>query len=218
MTNKGLIATLVLGAVVALGGAARAGGIVENAGKEATKGVVKGVQQAVDTGNLTRGAKQVTKGVIDGAADAAPLVTSQIANQANINKKAIGKVARQVAGDAAAGAIGATASQMQRSIGEDGEGPMADAMVALTERTAAALVRGIRSELPDYKIHIPVWTYVLAFGAGALSVLVSCAGIFLLYLLFSRRRAVVLMEQGQRGGAPLRVTTTHAVTPAHGVT
>lgn len=181
---------VVWAALIGLAGSAYAEGITEKAGKGIAKGAVKGAEQELDADKITKGAKQVTKGVLDGAADAAPMVTSQIANQANVNKKALGKVARQVTADAVAGAMGTTEAEIKKEIGKGGEGPMADALVALTERLTAAVVRGIKSET-DVQVHIPTWTFVLAFVAGGVSTFVCGLGLLLLYIAFQRRRVPV---------------------------
>jgi hypothetical protein len=180
---------IVLAALMGPGGSAHGQGIVEKAGKDAGKGAVKGVQQELSADQLTKGAKQVTKGVMDGAADAAPMVTSQIVNQANVNKKAMGKVARQVSGQAVAGVLDVAGSEMFEALGEKGDGPFANTMVAMTERLTAAIVRGVKSET-DF--HVPVWPYVLAFVAGAISTFLCGFGLVLLYVLFQRRRVVAV--------------------------
>ena len=183
------IASFVL--LTALAGSvsiAHAEGITEKVGKGAVKGAVKAVKEQIDVGDVTQGAKQVTKGVMDGAADAAPLVTSQIVNQANVNKKAMGKVARTVTAQAVAGAVDSGAAEMVDAIGKKGDGPMADAMVAMTERLTAAIVRGVKSETPDIKLDIPVWKYVIAFVLGGVSTFITAMGMLLLYIAFARRR------------------------------
>ena len=188
---------------VALGGVARADGIVQNASKEAAKGAVRGVAQEANSGNLVNGAKQVTKGMMDGVSDAAPQMTSQIVNQANVNKKTMGKVARTVTGQAVAGAVDAGASSLSQALGADADSKVADAMVALTERMAAALVRGIKSEA-DVKIHVDAnpWMIVLGVGIGAAATLVCSAGMLLLYLAFTRRRPAFEVAVPMRAGQP----------------
>lgn len=193
------------------GGAARAEGLVEKASKNAAKGVLKGAAQEINTEEVVRGAKEVTKSVIQGAADAAPQVTSQIANQANVNRKALGRVARQVTSDAVSGAVDVTMSEVQRELGPHGDGPLAVALTATTERLVAGMVRGVRSEAhfspPDNlearmerltaavvrgaasQMSFSVWPYVLAFVIGGISTLLCGVGLMLLYLLFQRRRA-----------------------------
>jgi hypothetical protein len=62
--------------------------------------------------------------------------------------------------DAVAGALGMTMAEVKKEIGKDGDGPLANAMVAMTERLTAAIVRGARSEM---QFHYPMWPVVLAF-------------------------------------------------------
>ena len=68
-------------ALFSFAGKVQADGVVQNAGKDMVKGAVKGAQQEINAGDVTRGAKQITKGVLDGAADEAPLITSQLATR-----------------------------------------------------------------------------------------------------------------------------------------
>jgi hypothetical protein len=192
MFKKAGVVSLVLFTTLAgSAGVAGAEGISEKMGKGAVKGAVQGAKEQVNVGDVTQGAKQVTKGVLDGAADAAPLITSQIVNQANVNKKAMGKTARTVTGQAVAGAVDSGTSSMVEAIGPDGDGPMANAMVGMTERLTAAIVRGIKAESPDVKLEIPVWTYAVFFALGGLSTFLLFMGMLLLYLAFSRRTALV---------------------------
>ncbi len=195
-------------------GSVYAEGLVQKAGKNAAKGAVKGAAEAVDTGEVTRGAKQVVKSVLDGAADAVPMVTSQIVNQANVNKKTIGKVARQVTTEAVAGALGASLAEMHQALGAHGDGPLADTLAATTERIAAAFVRGASSEMhlrandslesetekitaaavrgaaSEMHFKFSVWPLVLAFIGGAISTLLCGFGLMFLYLLFQKKRSV----------------------------
>jgi len=207
MLSKTTVTMAVWMALLGLTGIVHAeGGIVQSASKDAAKGAIKGVQQEMNSGELVKGAKEVTKSMIQGAADAAPLVTSQIANQANVNKKAIGKVARQVSTEAVAGAFGATVREVDEALGQKGDGPLATALVAMTERMMAAAVRGIVAEGrmdpataekltaaavrgATSEMHFSVWPLVLAFFLGGLSTFLFGFGLMLLYLLFQRKRA-----------------------------
>lgn len=187
MLHGVLVLVLTLGG---LSGSAYAEGVVQGASKDAAKGAIKGVAQELNnSGNLVHGAKQVTKGVVDGVSDALPQATSQIVNQANVNKKAMGKVARTVTSQAVAGAVDATVDQVNRALGEDADGKLAENMAAMTEKMAAALVRGVRSELPDPpRIQINPWPMVLGVVIGAFSTLFCAGAMLLLYLAFQRRR------------------------------
>ena len=184
-------------------GAAHADGLVKGASKEAVKGAVKGVQQELDAGSLTNGAKQVTKGVVDGVSDAAPQVTSQIVNQANVNRKEMGNVARQVTRDAVGAALGVGMREMNQALGDKGDGPLADTLVATTERMTAAATRGIVSEMQS-KVHVDInpWPMVLGFVLGGVAAVVCGMGFLLLYLLFQRRRVPVLERVPVQEAAP----------------
>src|SRR5262245_52685772 len=144
MLNKLLPAALVL-SITGLGmiGNVRADGVVQKASKDAAKGAIKGVQQELNTGELVQGAKEVTKGMVDGISNAVPMMTSQILKQTDVNKKAIGHVARQVSTQAVSGALGAAVHEMDESLGRKGDGPLAEAIAATSERVTAAAVRGI---------------------------------------------------------------------------
>lgn len=209
-SKSGLVVSMAMAAMLLGAGVGHADGIVQNASKDAAKGMVKGVQQELNSPNMVNSAKQITKGMVDGMADAAPLVTSQIANQANLNRKAIGNVARQVTVDAAAGVMGVTMHEMNKAIGPKGDGPMADSMVALSERMTTTSVRAMVNELrPDpatmekmmaasvrgamseMHFNFSVWPLVLAFALGGISTLLCGVGLMLLYMLFQRRREVV---------------------------
>ena len=128
----------------------------------------------------------------------------------NLNRKAIGNVARQVTVDAAAGVMGVTMHEMNKAIGPKGDGPMADSMVALSERMTTTSVRAMVNELrPDpatmekmmaasvrgamseMHFNFSVWPLVLAFALGGISTLLCGVGLMLLYMLFQRRREVV---------------------------
>ena len=197
MRSKSIAAVTLWAAFSALsvGGisAAHADGIVKSASKEAVKGAVKGVQQELDSGNLTRGAKEVTKGMVDGISDAAPQMTSQIVNQANVNRKQLGNVARQVTRDAVGAAVGVGMHEMNEALGEKGDGPLADTLVATTERVTAAATRGIVSELQS-SVHISIspWPLVLGFILGGVSSVICGLFFLFMYVLFQRRRVPVL--------------------------
>ena len=174
-------------------GTADAEGLVKGASKEAVKGAVEGVRQELDAGGLTRGAKEVTKGVVDGVSNAAPQMTSQVVNQANVNRKEIGGIARQVTKDAVGAALGVSMREMNQALGEKGDGPLADTLVATTERMTAAATRGIVSEIKS-KVHVRIspWPMVLGFVLGGVSAVVCGMAFLLLYMLFQRRRVPVL--------------------------
>ncbi len=223
-----VVSMAVTAMLLCMGGISHADGIVQTATKNAAKGVIKGVQQELNSPALVEGVKKATKGVIDGVAAAAPLVTSQIANQANKNRKAIGHVARQVSADAASGMMSVTMREMKQAFGAKGDGPMADALVATSarlttatmramvaelrpdpasiEKTTAASVRGARSEL---HFNFSVWPLVLALALGGVSTLLCGVGLMLLYVLFQRRRAVVAEPAATRlpGGQPVLATS-----------
>ena len=213
MRSKSIAAVTLWAAFSALtvGGisAARADGIVKSASKEAVKGAVKGVQQELDAGNLTRGAKEVTKGMVDGISDAAPQMTSQIVNQANVNRKQLGRVARQVTGDAVDAAVGVGMREMGEALGEKGDGPLADTLVATTERITAAATRGIVSEIQS-KVHVSIspWPMVLGFILGGVSSVICGLFFLLMYVLFQRRRVPVLER------VPVQMAQAQAQNPA----
>lgn len=196
--------------------AAHADGLVKGASKEAVKGAVKGVQQELDAGSLTRGAKEVTKGVVDGVSNAAPQMTSQVVNQANVNRKEIGNVARQVTKDAVGAALGVSMREMNQALGEKGDGPLADTLVATTERMTAAATRGIVSEIKS-NVHVDInpWPTVLGFVLGGVSAVVCGLVFLLLYMLFQRRRVPVLervpvQEAGAHTPPPIPDEAKHA--------
>lgn len=234
MTLKsGLMVTMVLAGLLSAS-VGQADGIVQNASKDVAKGAIKGLQQEMNSPGLVNSAKQVTKGMVDGMADAAPLVTSQVANQANLNRKAIGNVARQVTVDAAAGMMGVTMHEMKRELGAKGDGPMADTVVALSERMTTANIRALASELrPDpatvekltaasvrgamsemnFNFHLPVWPLALAFALGGLSTLLCGVGLMLLYILFQRRRDAVPVPVPVAGTARIQTGQPLLTTP-----
>lgn len=211
MWTKSLAALAVFSMVVlGLAGDVRAEGVVQSASKDAAKGMIKGVKQELAAPEVPNTAKQMTKEMVRGVADEAPLVTSQIANQANVNRKAIGKVARQVSSDAVAGAFGATVSEVNEALGEQGDGKLAVTMAATAEKVTAASIRGLVSEIrvdpktmeslsaaavrgaaSEMHFNIPVWSFLLAFILGGVATLLCGVGLMLLYLLFQRRRAPV---------------------------
>src|SRR5262249_31855408 len=125
MMNKLLVMSIVACAFLIHNPAPSHGeGLVQKASKDAVKGAAKGVEQEVSTGNLATGAKEVAKAMTDGLANSVPIVTSQIANQANVNRKAIGNVAREVSSDAVGGAMSATLREVSGSLGKSGDGPL----------------------------------------------------------------------------------------------
>ena len=164
------------------------GGIIKQAGKDATKGTVEAVKESLDTRQLTKGAKQVTKGVLDGVSNAVPLIGSQVAHQADANKKMIGGVAEEVSQDAVKGVFGASVTEVNSALGAHGDGPLADTLAATTERLTASAVRGATSQL---HFGFSVWPLVLAFVIGGVSTLFCGIGLMLLYMLFQRRQTVV---------------------------
>ena len=107
MLSKSWMAAVLCSVVLGLSGSAYADGIVQRASKDAVKGAVEGAKKELQSPEVPKSAKQLTKSVAEGVADAVPLVTSQAVNQANVNRKTMGKVAREVSGDAAAGMVGA---------------------------------------------------------------------------------------------------------------
>lgn len=211
MRNLWALEMIVCGAILSCSlSSVRGDGVVENASKNAIKGAVKGVGQEISSGNLTMGAKQVTKGMVDGVADAVPLVTSQMANQANVNKKAIGNVARQVSADAVSGAVDATAQKLDKALGENGDGPLANTLTATTQRVTAAAARGfvqelriepaaaeklsaaaVRGAMSEIHLDFRVWPIALAFVLGGVSTLFCGLGLMLLYILFQRKHVAV---------------------------
>lgn len=200
----------ILAAMTVLGWSAwvqAQGGLVQKASKEATKGALKGAQQELNSGQFVNNAKQVTKGIIDGIADSAPLMTSQILNQANVNKKTIGKVARQISSDAVSGALSTSVKEVNQALGEKGDGPLADTLSATAERVTQAAMRGVVAEIhldpatterlaasvvrgavSEIHFNFRPWPLVLAFVLGSVSTLLCGIGLMLLYLLFQRRR------------------------------
>ena len=212
MLTRQAAAVVLLTGILGFGGVVHAeGGIVQNASKDAVKGAVKGVQQELNQGETVQGAKQMAKGMIDGVSNAVPTMTSQMVNQANVNRKAMGQVAGRVSADAAAGAVGATVSALDKALGKNGEGPLADTMAATNEKVVAAVVRGIKSEIQvdgktteqltaaavrgamsEMHFNISVWPIVLAVILGGLSTLLFGVGLMVLYMLFQKRREVVV--------------------------
>lgn len=201
------------------------GGVVQNASKDAVKGAMKGVQQQLSPGDLVNRAKDLTKGVADGVADAAPRITSQVLNQASVNRKAIGQVARQASDAAVAGALDATTRQLGESLGPSADRPLAATLTAMAEKTTAAATRGVVAELrPDSRtmetltaavvrgavselhFHVSIWPLILAFTLGGISTLLCGLGLMLVYLLFERRHtsgaaATILLPSPTRQSA-----------------
>lgn len=211
MVNRTIVAALTCLLTLGFMQDVVAEGIVQSASKNAAKGIVKGMQQELNTGTVIEGAKQVTKGMLDGVSAAAPTVTSQIVKQANVNRKEIGNVARTVTANAVSGGMTTGVNQIQDALGKNGDGPLADTMAATSERVMAATVRGIVSEvrmdpktaealsaaavrgaMSQMQFHIPVWSYTVVFMLGCFSTLVCGVGLMLLYSLFQRRRPVEL--------------------------
>lgn len=219
MLSKSWMAVAVLLCTVVLGlsGSAHGEGIVEKASKDAVKGAVEGAKKELQSPEVPKSAKQVTKSVAEGVADAVPLVTSQAVNQANVNRKVMGKVARQVSSDAAAGMVGAIARTVNDAV-VNGDGRVGDAMAATTEKVTAAAVRGLTSQVQfdpadpklrdamaatteriaaaavrgatsEMHFNFRVWPLVLAFILGGISTVLCSAGVLLLYLLAVRLRA-----------------------------
>jgi hypothetical protein len=193
MPRKPALLAMLAVVSVTLGslGGAYAEGVIQKASKDVGKGLVKGVEQEIEAADLTKGAKQVTKGVLDGVSDAVPQVTSQMLNQANVNRKTMGKVAATVANQAMASAVDASIDEMTRSLGRKGDGPLADAMTATTERVVGGLVRGVKAET-DFKIDLGPWPLVIGLVLGALSTVALASFLLLLYLAFQRRRVQVI--------------------------
>jgi hypothetical protein len=156
-------------------------GIVQNASKDAAKGAINAAEQNLDAGKVAKGAKQVGKGVLDSAADAAPLLESQLFHQADKNKRLVGNLAGQVTRDV----MVAGTEEMERALGSDGKGPLANAMTATAERVTDAALRGVVAQLSG-------WTLVAAFVLGGLSTLLFGGALLLLYLAFTRRRVEVV--------------------------
>lgn len=188
------LASLVL-SIVVLGGApsARAAGIPETVGKGAVKGAVKAVQEQVTVADLTKGAKEVIKGAVDGIGTAVPRVARRIVDQADTDKDAMGSVARTVTGEAVAGAVEGGNAELVEAIGRKGDGPMADALVAMTERLTGAIVRGLKAETPEVHLVSPVWKYAAAFALGGVATFLTALGMLLLYIAFARRRTPLLV-------------------------
>lgn len=211
MVNRTIIAALTCFLTLGFSQNAVAEGIVQSASKDAAKGLVKGMQQELNSGTVIEGAKQVTKGMLDGVATAVPTVTSQVVKQSNINRKEIGNVARTVTADAVSGVMDSGVHQLREALGKNGDGPLADTMAATSERLMAATVRGIvaeahinpataealsaaavRGAMSQMHFQIPVWSYMVAFMLGCFSTLLCGVGLMILYMLFQRRRPVEL--------------------------
>jgi hypothetical protein len=181
--------------------------VVQRASKEAAKGALSAAKEQVPPGELVNRAKDVTKGVAEGAADAVPQITSQFLNQCNRDRRAIGHVARQVADDAVGGALAATVQEADRALGPDGDGPLARTLAATLEKTTAASMRGLvtqihldpqtveqltaagmRGAVSELPLHFRVWPYVLVFILGGFATFICGLGLTLLYLLFENKR------------------------------
>ncbi|MFO0579476.1 MAG: hypothetical protein U1A78_36225 [Polyangia bacterium] len=217
MLSKSWTAVLLCTAVLGLSGSAHGDGIVQRASKDAVKGAVEGAKKELQSPEVPKSAKQLTKSVAEGVADAVPLVTSQAVNQANVNRKTMGKVAREVSGDAAAGMVGAITRKVNEAV-VNGDGKVGDAMAETTEKVTAAAVRGMTSQLQfdpgdpklrdamaatteriaaaavrgatsEMHFNFRVWPLVLAFILGGLSTVLCSGGVLLLYLLAVRLRA-----------------------------
>lgn len=220
MVNRTIVAALACFLTLGISQTAVAEGIVQSASKDAAKGMVKGMQQELNTGTVIDGAKQVTKGMLDGVATAVPTVTSQVVKQSNINRKQIGNVARTVSADAVSGVMDTGVHELREALGKHGDGPLAETMAATSERLMAATVRGIvaearmdpataeslsaamvRGAMSQVHFQIPVWTYMVAFMLGCFSTLICGVGLMLLYMLFQRRRPVELTTSATTAAA-----------------
>jgi hypothetical protein len=224
--SKGLIAACLM-ASFGLLSSVHADGIVQNASKDAAKGAVKGVQQEMNNPELVKGAKEMAKGMVDGVSNAVPTMTSQMINQTNVNRKALGNVARTVTKEAVAGVINESTHSMEAALGKDAEGPLATTLVASTEKVTAAVVRGLASEIKvdpataeklsaaavrgamsEIHVQIPVWSMLIAFVLGGFASLLLGGGLMVLFMLFQRRRAVAVEP------APTTVRTGAALSNA----
>lgn len=215
MLRKSMTVVVALAVVLGFLASVRADGVVQNASKDAVKGAIKGAKQEIQSPEMPPAAKNIVKGMADGMAESVPLITSQMANQANVNRKVIGKTARQVSADAVGGALDATVRGVGAALGKDGEGPLAESLTAATEKNTAALVRGLKSEMnfnvTDDKVaastekiaaaavrgamsqihfSFPFWSFLLAFLLGGFATLACGFGLTLCYILFQRRRVV----------------------------
>lgn len=215
MLRKSLLAVMVLSLVLGSLSSVRADGVVQNASKDMAKGAIKGVKQEIQSPEVPPAAKNIVKNMADGMAESMPLMTSQMANQVNVNRKALGKAARQVTSDAVGGALDATVRGVGAALGKDGEGPLAESLTAATEKNVAAAIRGFKSEMNmsemDDKVaastekiaaaavrgamsqihfSFPFWSFLLAFMLGGFATLACGFGLTLCYFLFQRRRAV----------------------------
>lgn len=217
MLSRSLKAVLVCMVVLGLSGSAYAEGIVQKASKDAVKGAVEGAKKELQSPEVPRSAKQLTKSVAEGMAEAVPLMTSQAVNQANVNRKTMGKVAREVSGDAAAGMVGAITRKVNEAV-VNGDGRVTEAMAETTEKVTAAAVRGVTSQLSfdpadpklrdamaatteriaaaavrgatsEMHFNFRVWPLVLAFLLGGIATVLCSGGVLLLYLLALRLRA-----------------------------
>jgi len=231
MSNKSKATVLIFwGVLLGVSGDVYAQGLVQKASKEAVKGAVKGVGQEINSADITRGAKQVTKGMIDGVSDAVPTVTSQMVNQANVNKKAIGKVARQVSTEAVQGAVGASVREMNQALGKSGDGPLVDTLAATGEKVTAAVVRAIIAEArmdpvtaeklsaafvrgarSEMQFNFSIWPLALAFVLGGLSTVLCGFMLMLLYILFQRRRGVEVVETATVPVAKTQLRPAHSM-------
>lgn len=215
MLRKSLTGLVALAVLLGSLASVWADGVVQNASKDMVKGAIKGAKQEIQSPEVPPAAKNIVKSMADGMAESMPLITSQMANQANVNRKAIGKTARQVTSDAVGGALDATVRGVGAALGKDGEGPLAESLTAATEKNVAAAIRGFKSEMNlsemDDKvaastekiaaaavrgamsqIHVsfPFWSFLLVFLLGGFATLACGFGLTLCYVLFQRRRAV----------------------------
>jgi hypothetical protein len=195
-------------------------GLVQSASKEAVKGVVKGIVQQLNPGEIEVKTKEATKGAAEGLGDVTPMITSQILNQANVNRKAIGSIARQATTEAFSGALDATVREVNQTLGPKANGPLAEAMAATTERTVAAATRGLLSEVnldpaatekisaavvrgavSELHFQFPIWSFLIAFVLGGFSTLLCACGLLALYLLFTHKHSSEMEPSGIQAGA-----------------
>jgi hypothetical protein len=107
--------------------------IAETAGKNVTKGAVKGAKEEVSNGDVKSGAKEVSAGVVEGISE---------------HTKDIDRGLRDVTRSAAQGVF----AELRGELGSDGHGPLSTAVGAAGAATGREIVRGVADEMSRWRI------------------------------------------------------------------
>lgn len=99
-------------------------------------------------------------------------------------KEQVGKMAQDISKKIVNSAVDSTFNDVRHQLGKDGDGPLSEAIIPLSERIGAAVTRGVMSELQPQLKPIP---YLLGFIGGLITMLLLSTTFMLIVLLLQNR-------------------------------